>query len=121
MARWCWLLSAALAVSAISGVATAQAQDGYENEGAVSIDEIPGPARDEIMRQVGTGYLMWVEKGTWRGQPAYGGRIRNGSRVLTIVVDAAGNILERHLITMAEERSTESVPRCRRAVSMLGW
>ena len=104
LARWRWLLAAALAASASSGVATVQAQEVNENNlEPVSIDEIPGPARDEIMRQVGVGYLMRVEKGTWRGEPAYGGRIRSGSRTVTIWVDAEGNIIQRQLITMADE------------------
>jgi hypothetical protein len=104
MARWRWLLSAALAASAISSAATVQAQEGNQNNDVpASLDEIPGPARDEIMREVGTGWLMGVEKGTWHGEPSYVGRITKGSRIVTIRVDAEGNIMERHLITMADD------------------
>jgi hypothetical protein len=100
VARWRWLLSAALAASAISAVATVEAQEADENGGAVSIDEIPAPARAAIQREVGTGWLMGVYEETWHGQPAYRGRIYKGSRNLSIWVDAEGNILERHLVAM---------------------
>jgi hypothetical protein len=88
MARWCWLLSAALAASAISSVATAQA------DGPVSIEDIPAPARDAILRHVGSGFLMEVVEETSQGEPVYEGRINHAGGELTVVVDAAGNTLE---------------------------
>ena len=97
MARWRWLLSAALAASAIASVATVQAQEENSHEKPVSIDQIPAPARDQIQREVGTGSLMQVVEGTWHGQPAYEGIIIKGSRNVMIWVDAEGNILSRHL------------------------
>jgi len=104
LARWRWLLSAALAASAISSVAAVQAQEGDERGGAISIDDIPAPARDAIQREVGTGWLMDVYEETWHGKPAYRGRIyQQGARNLSIWVDAEGNILERHLVAMAGE------------------
>jgi hypothetical protein len=87
MATWRWLLSAALAASAVSSVATVQA------DGPVSIDEISAPARDAILRNVGAGRLMEVFEETWQGQPAYEARILHGSHADTIWVDAAGNVL----------------------------
>jgi hypothetical protein len=90
MARWRWLLSAALAASATSSVATVQA------DASVSIEEIPAPARDEILRQVGVGHLMEVVEGTWQGEPAYEGRIMRGTCEFTVWVDAAGNLLDIH-------------------------
>jgi hypothetical protein len=101
MARWRWLLSAALAASAISSVATVQAEEESENEngGAVSIDEIPAPARDAILRHVGSGMLMEVVQETGEsGQPVYKGRIRDGERVILVWVDAAGNVVDIHRI-----------------------
>jgi hypothetical protein len=99
MARWRWLLSAALAASAISSVATVQAEVGDDNGVPVSIDEIPAPARDAIMRHVGTGTLMKVQEATGQGgEPIYGGRIYFGTSKLIIWVDAAGNILAQHRI-----------------------
>jgi hypothetical protein len=93
--RWRWLLSAALVASAISSVATVQAQEENENERPVSIDEIPAPARDEIMRQVGTGVLEEVLEETGQGgEPVYEGRINQGKRKGIVRVDAAGNLLE---------------------------
>ena len=88
MARWRWLLWAALAASAISSVATVQAN------GPVDIAEIPAPARDAIMRHVGSGTLMEIDEETWQGEPAYEGHIHNEEGDVTIWVDAAGNILE---------------------------
>jgi hypothetical protein len=96
MARWRWLLSAALVASAISSVATVQAEEDYETWRPVSIDEIPVPARDEIMRHVGSGELMEVFEGTWQGAPAYEGHIIRGTHDNFIWVDAAGNILNYH-------------------------
>lgn len=96
MARWRWLLSAALAASAISSVATVQAQGGEDENGRpVSIDEIPAPARDTISEHVGAGILMEVVEETGQnGEPVYEGRIRHGPRRLSIWVDAAGNVLD---------------------------
>jgi hypothetical protein len=97
MARWRWLLWAALAASAISSVATVQAEEEYENEAPVSIDELPAPARDAILRHVGAGRLMEVVQETGQGgEPVYEGRIRHGKRLVTVRVDAAGNTLEIH-------------------------
>jgi hypothetical protein len=97
MARWRWLLSAALAASAISSVATAQAQEENLNERPVSIDEIPAPARDAILEHVRSGRLMEVVEETGqRGEPVYEGRISQGKRKTMILVDAAGNVLEIH-------------------------
>jgi hypothetical protein len=82
------LLSAALAASVISSVATVQAK------GPVDIDQIPAPARDAIMGHVGAGHLVEVDEETWQGEPAYEGHIRQELRDVTIWVDAAGNILD---------------------------
>ena len=82
-----WLLSAALAASAISSVATAQA------EGPVDIDQLPAPARNAILIHVGTGQLTEVDEATWEGKPAYEGHIRKQLRNVTVWVDAAGNLL----------------------------
>jgi hypothetical protein len=97
MASWRWLLSAALAASAISSVATVQAEEENENEGPVSTDEIPAPALDAILRHVGGGRLMGIQEETGqRGEPEYVGRISQGGRAgrqLIIRVDEAGNVL----------------------------
>jgi hypothetical protein len=97
MARWRWLLSAALAASAISSIATAQSEDELTDEGPVPIEEIPAPARDAILREAGGGTLMEVHEETWQnGKPVYEGHIRQGTRTVTIWVDAEGNILHVH-------------------------
>jgi hypothetical protein len=95
MARWRWLLSAALAASAISSVATVQAAEENTNDGPVSIDEIPAPARDAILRHVGAGTLTGVlEETSQTGEPVYQGRIMHGTRELKIWVDSAGNVVD---------------------------
>jgi hypothetical protein len=82
-----WLLSAALAASVISSVATVQAK------GPVDIDQIPAPARSTILNHVGGGELLEVDEEPWQGEPAYEGHIRKQAHDVTIWVDAAGNIL----------------------------
>ena len=95
MARWRWLVSAALV--AISSVATARAQQDNVNERVVSIDEIPAPAREAILSAVGGGLLMEVHEETWqRGGPVYERHIRQGRRETIIWVDAAGHVLHEH-------------------------
>ena len=95
MARWSWLLTAALAASGISSVATVQADEESVSVRPVSIDEIPAPARNTILGQVGTGTLTEVDELTGRGGgPVYVGLITQGKRKGTVWVDAAGNLLE---------------------------
>ena len=94
MARWRWLLTAALAASAFSCVAPVQAEEENENGRPVSIDEIPAPARDAILRQLGIGTLTEVVEETGQGgERVYEGRIRQGKRRGIVWVDAAGNLL----------------------------
>ena len=99
MARWRWLLSAALAASAISCAAKVQPEAQNDNGAPVTIDEIPAPARDAILRHVGAGTHMTVHEGTGQGgEPVYGGRIYFGTYKLIIWVDAAGNVLAQRRI-----------------------
>ncbi len=93
MAKWHWLLSAALA--AMSSVATVQAQEEDEHARAVDVDEIPAPARDAIREHVGDGYLLEVVEKWQNGELVYAGRIRRPhSDHVTVTVDAAGHILD---------------------------
>ena len=79
MARWRRLLAAALVASAISSGATVQAQEEVESARPVSIDQIPAPARDAILSQVGSGTLSEVLEATGQsGEPMYVGRINLG-------------------------------------------
>jgi hypothetical protein len=96
MAKWRWLLSAALASSAIASVATVQADDDKAGEGPISIDQIPAPAREAIQREAGGGTITMVHKETWSGQPVYEGHIRHGAREGIIWVDAEGHVLHKH-------------------------
>ncbi len=99
MARWRRLLAAALVASAISSGATVQAQEEIENARPVPIDQIPAPARDAILSQVGSGRLSEVLEATGqRGEPMYVGRINLGTRKGTVWVDAAGNLLAIHRV-----------------------
>jgi hypothetical protein len=95
MARWRRLLSAALAASAISCVATVPAEEENESERAVSIREIPAPSREAILRRAGGGRVMRVQEETGRnGEAVYIGRFIDHAGVPhTIRVDAAGHVL----------------------------
>ena len=95
MARWLRLLSAALAASAISCVATVPAEEEDQSERAVSIGEIPAPARAAILRHASGGRLMRVQEETGKnGEAVYAGHIVDHAGVrLTIRVNAAGNVL----------------------------
>lgn len=99
MARWCWLLSAALAASMTWSVATAQAQEEDDNAAAVSIDDVPAPVQDAILSHVGAGILAEVVKTTEQnGEPVYKARIRHDGRVITVRVDASGHVLDVHSV-----------------------
>jgi hypothetical protein len=92
MAKWHWLLSAALA--AMSSVATVQAQEEGENAQTVDIDKIPAPARRAIREHISDGILEEVWE-TWRnGEPVYSGRIRRKGGPIVVTVDAAGDVLD---------------------------
>jgi hypothetical protein len=103
MAKWRWMLSAALA--AMSTVATVQAQkegqaqEEDENARAVDIEEIPAPARRAIRLHIGTGRLMEVVEKWQNGEPVYAGRITHphGTHI-TVTVDAAGDVLDLKVI-----------------------
>jgi hypothetical protein len=97
MAKWHWLLSAALV--AMSSASTVQAQDQEDENGRpIHIDEIPIPAQDAIRQHVRNGRLMQVMEETGLdGEPLYEGHIWEAhGRRLTITVDAGGNIVELH-------------------------
>jgi hypothetical protein len=88
-----------LAASAISSVATVEAQEENETERPVSIEDIPAPARDAILSQVGAGIVTEVVEETRPGrEPVYEGHINQGKRKGVVRVDAAGNILEFHRV-----------------------
>lgn len=97
MPSWRWLLTTALAASAIASAAEVQAQDEDQNAHVVSIDEVPAPAREAILREADGGTLMEVHEETWQKLgPVYEGHFRLGRRETFIWVDAAGNVLHRH-------------------------
>jgi hypothetical protein len=91
--RWRWLLSAALAASTISNIATVQADEESRNDEPVPIDEIPAPAREALLTGAGGGEILEVVQGTRHGQWMYEASVRQGKRVVTIDVDAAGHLL----------------------------
>jgi hypothetical protein len=93
MAKWHWLLSAALV--ATSSVTTVQAQDEDHHARAVDVDQIPAPARRAIRQHIGVGRLMEVVKKWQNGRPVYAGHISHphGSH-LTVTVDAEGHVLD---------------------------
>ncbi len=97
MPSWRWVLSIALAASAASSVATVQAQEQDGGARPVSIEEIPAPAREAILREAGGGTVREVHQETWqRGEPVYEGHIVQGTRSVIIWVDGAGHVLHKH-------------------------
>jgi hypothetical protein len=85
-----------LAASAISSVATVQAEEECVEARGVTLDEIPAPARDAILTAASGGTLTQVHEECWAGKPMYEGHIRKGRSDSIIWVDAEGNILHRH-------------------------
>ena len=92
MAKWHWLLSAAL--TAMSSVATVQAQEEDEHARTVDLDEIPAPARGAIREHVRNGILEEVWERWQNGEPVYAGRIRRTGGSIVVTVDAAGDVLD---------------------------
>ena len=100
MKRWMWLIAAALATTATVAVtSTAQADErneGNENETPVSLDSIPKPARDALLREAGgASQIVNVVQESENGQTVYEAHVRKGNQTLGIEVDANGKVLKR--------------------------
>jgi uncharacterized membrane protein YkoI len=95
MKRWTWLLPAALAVTAVPFAATAQADEKNEHETPTSLDKIPAPARDALVREAGGAQIIDVVQETENGKTVYEAHVKKGNDVLGIEVDASGKVLKR--------------------------
>jgi uncharacterized membrane protein YkoI len=95
MKHWMWLLSAALAVTAVPFSATAQADEKNEHETPTSMDKIPAAARDALVREAGGAQIIDVVQETENGKTVYEAHVRKGNDVLGIEVDASGKVLKK--------------------------
>lgn len=96
MKRWMCLVAAALATTAtVATTSTVQADEKNENETPVSMDKLPKPARDTLMREAGGKPIIDVVQETEHGQTVYEAHVRDGNQVLGIEVDASGKVLKR--------------------------
>jgi uncharacterized membrane protein YkoI len=94
-----WFLAAALAtagtVATTSTVQANEENEENENETPVSMDKIPKPARDALLREAGGAPISDVVQETENGKTVYEAHVRSGNQVLGIEVDAKGNVLKR--------------------------
>jgi hypothetical protein len=62
----------------------------------ISMDALPKPAHDEIMKQAGTDKIEKVEKSTKDGKDVYEAKVRKADgKTYELKVDAAGKLLEK--------------------------
>jgi hypothetical protein len=93
---WMWLLAAALATTAaVPVVSTAQADEKNEHEMPTSLDRIPAPARDSLLREAGNSPIIKVMQETENGRTVYEAHVRKGKDILGIEVDDSGKVLKR--------------------------
>jgi hypothetical protein len=98
MAKWSWFLIAVLAGSAVSAITTVQAAEEAEekeNEQPVSLDQIPAPAREALLREAAGDPIVNVVQETEQGQTVYEAHVRRGGGIIGISVNAKGDVLER--------------------------
>jgi uncharacterized membrane protein YkoI len=93
MKRWNWLFAAGLAMAAVPMAATANADEKNENETPVSLDKVPAPVRDTLLRQAAGAPIIDVVQETESGQAVYEAHIRKDNQVIGIEVDPSGKWL----------------------------
>ncbi len=94
MKRWMWLFTAALTASAAAPIAaTAQADEKDEKETPTSLDKIPAPARDGMLREAAGAPILGVVQETREGKAIYEAHVRKGNDIVGIEVDPSGKLL----------------------------
>jgi hypothetical protein len=88
------LLIAALAAPTFSAATSAFADE--ENEHVVSLSDIPAPAREGLLREAKGAPITKVEEAQKGGQKLYEGHVKQNDEEIGIVVDASGNLVDRH-------------------------
>jgi uncharacterized membrane protein YkoI len=98
MQRWSWLLALALAGATIPlASATAVADEhGEKSEKVVSLDQIPAPAKQTILREAGGAPILKVEQETEKDKTLYEAHVKKGDDVIGILVDASGKLIDKH-------------------------
>jgi uncharacterized membrane protein YkoI len=84
------------AVLGLGTVAPSMAQADEKDEKVVSIDQIPRPAKDALMREAKGAPIERVEKESKDGKTVYEGVVKQGDKDVGIVVDAQGKVLGHH-------------------------
>jgi uncharacterized membrane protein YkoI len=92
--------SVALGTAVLAASSIAQSAEHYQiadkDKEKVSLDKIPAPARDTILREAAGAKLENVEIAKWNDTTVYEAHIRKGDSHTGIVVDAKGNLIEKH-------------------------
>jgi len=90
-AAWAILLAAITVGATVPSIAQAD-----EKEKIVSLDQIPAPARQSLLREAKGAAIQRVEVESEKGKTVYEGVIKQGDDMIGIVVDAQGTVLGRH-------------------------
>src|SRR3954469_16659688 len=90
-AAWAVLFAVMTAGATMPSVAQAD-----EDEKVVSLDQIPAPARQSLIREAKGAPIQRVEVEKAKGKTVYEGVIKQGDDMIGITVDAQGNVLGRH-------------------------
>lgn len=90
------LLIAALAAPAASLAGTASAGESKEKEKTVKLEDIPAPARQEILKEANGAPVLRVEVEHEKSRTVYEGVIKQGKEEVGIVVDAKGKLIGKH-------------------------
>jgi hypothetical protein len=88
-----------LSCLAFAGVSSTSSQSASADEGTekvVSLDQIPAPARQGLLREAGGAPIQMVEQETNHGKTVYEGHVKKGNDVVGIVVDADGKLVGKH-------------------------
>ncbi len=99
-----WLIAAVLAGPAtfltIPSFAADTGKSKYENnekdEKAIPLKDLPAPARETAVHEAKGGKLVKVEEMTKSGETVYEAVIRKGKAEEGVVINAKGDVLERH-------------------------
>lgn len=98
MNRWGLMLGACLLATTlplVSGAASADEKN-EKNEKTVSLDSIPAPARDALLREAAGAPILKVEEETKNGQKVYEAHVKQGNDIVSIHVDPAGKLVSKH-------------------------
>jgi len=90
-AAWAVLFAVMTAGATLPSVASAD-----EDEKVVSLDQIPAPARNTLIREAKGAPIVRVEMEKNKGKTIYEGVVKQGDDLIGINVDAQGNVLGRH-------------------------